>query len=62
MAAQQSDGSPAARSRPSMQFSIRDEADGKQESTMRQASNVRLPGLYLIYRANWSYRLRSLVL
>ena len=62
MAAQQSDGSPAARSRPSTQFSIRDEADGKQETTMRQASNVSLPGLYLIYRAKPSYRLRSLVL
>ena len=62
MAAQQSDGSPAARSRPPTQFSIRDEADSKQETTVRQASNVGLPARYLMSRAKLSYRLRSLVL
>ena len=46
MAAQQSDGSPAARGRASAQFSIRDEADNKQETTTRQASNVSLPSLF----------------
>ena len=65
MAAQQSDGSPAARSRPSAQFSIRDEADGKQDTTTRQASNVSLPAqssnLVLIRHTEfqvWCYKTR----
>ena len=62
MAAQQSDGSPAARGRASAQFSIRDEADSKQETTTRQASNVSLPAQLLKPHANSSHRLRSLVL
>ena len=62
MAALPSDGSPAARGRASAQFSIRDEADSKQETTTRQASNVSIPTQTLKSRAKSSYRLRSLVL
>ena len=60
MATQQSDGSPAARGRASAHFSIREEADSKQESTMRQVSNVSLPAQFGVSRANSSHRLRSL--
>ena len=60
MATQQSDGSPAARGRAPAQFSIREEADSKQESTTRQVSNVSLLARLLVSRANLSHRLRSL--